>query len=134
MVVVLDRQGRIRYLSPSALRVFGYPDEPMEARALTLVHPEDVRFVVRSFLEVVEPAASTTIEFRARHGDGSWRHVEAVVTNLASQPAVAGFVLNVRDVTERKRAEFEIAAARESDNRRYGAPAWACRSRVSWWS
>ena len=49
------------------------------------------------------------VEFRVRHSDGSWRHVELAPTNLLEDPAVAGVVCNVRDITERRRAEEELS-------------------------
>jgi hypothetical protein len=45
------------------------------------------------------------VEFRLRHKDGSWRHVEATRTNLLDDLAVKGVVSNSRDITERRRAE-----------------------------
>ncbi len=46
-----------------------------------------------------------TMEYRTRHKDGSWVHMETVGKNLLDDPAVAGVVTNARDVTERYRAE-----------------------------
>jgi two-component system, NtrC family, sensor kinase len=45
------------------------------------------------------------VEFRFRHADGSWRHLEAVGNSLLEDPNVRGVVLNSRDITERKQAE-----------------------------
>ena len=44
-----------------------------------------------------------------RHADGSWRHVEMVVSNLLDAPDIRGVVTNSRDVTERKRAEAALS-------------------------
>ena len=41
--------------------------------------------------------------------DGTWRDVEAVVSNQLDRPSVAGYVANIRDITERK--EFEALLA-----------------------
>ena len=41
--------------------------------------------------------------------DGTWCDLEAVVTNQLDRPSVAGYVANVRDITERK--EFEALLA-----------------------
>jgi signal transduction histidine kinase/CheY-like chemotaxis protein len=48
-------------------------------------------------------------EYRYRHKDGRWIDLEAVGCNLLHDPAVNGIVLNIRDITERKRAEEEKA-------------------------
>jgi light-regulated signal transduction histidine kinase (bacteriophytochrome) len=47
------------------------------------------------------------VEARFRHKDGSWRVLEGSAAVL-DIPSVTGIVINVRDVTERKRAEEEI--------------------------
>ena len=49
------------------------------------------------------------VDYRARHRDGSWRWVEATVTNLLADPSVGGIVVNARDVTERREAEARLA-------------------------
>ena len=55
-----------------------------------------------------------SIETRVRHRDGSWRVFEVTVSNLLHDSVVQGVVINARDVTERKRAEEELRAAKEA--------------------
>ncbi|RMH15822.1 MAG: EAL domain-containing protein, partial [Gemmatimonadetes bacterium] len=54
------------------------------------------------------PGASSRMEMRCRHADGSWRAMELVGTNLLEEPSVEGIVLNGRDITDRKRAEAQL--------------------------
>jgi two-component system sensor histidine kinase UhpB len=54
------------------------------------------------------PHSITNVEYRLRHQNGSWRHVESSITNLLADPMVGGIVLNTRDITERKRAGVEL--------------------------
>jgi diguanylate cyclase (GGDEF)-like protein len=49
------------------------------------------------------------IQFRMERADGSWRDVEAVVSDQRGRPSVGGYVANIRDITERK--EFEAILA-----------------------
>ena len=49
------------------------------------------------------------VQFRMVRKDAGWRDVEAVVTDQRDRPSVAGYVANVRDITERK--EFEALLA-----------------------
>src|SRR5437763_14405258 len=51
-----------------------------------------------------------SVEFRVRHADGSWRYVEVGGTNLLDDPAIRGIVVNLRDVTERRRVAEQQAA------------------------
>ena len=50
-----------------------------------------------------------TLEFRMMRRDGTARDVEAVVSNQTDRPSVAGYVANIRDVTERKKFEALLA-------------------------
>jgi PAS domain S-box-containing protein len=48
------------------------------------------------------------------HKDGSERYFEGLGKNLLDNPDVAGFIMNVRDITDRKRAEEKL---RESEKK-----------------
>jgi PAS domain S-box-containing protein len=107
VVVVFGADQTVRYASPPLRRVLGYdPDAIIGARAGTLVHPEDKDLVEETARAVIqEPGSQRTIELRLRHADGSWRTIEAHATNQIAEPAVRGMVVNLHDITERKRTE-----------------------------
>ena len=48
-------------------------------------------------------------EFRVSHRDGGWRTVSLRVADRLDDPAVRGFVVNLRDVSDRQRAEDLLA-------------------------
>ncbi|HZQ34530.1 MAG TPA: PAS domain-containing protein [Dehalococcoidia bacterium] len=109
VVVVLDTQGTMRYVSPSARRIFGYDAEQVVGQnAFAFIHPDDVPRLMQSFGGVVQrPGVYQPIEFRMRNPDGSWRYVEASATNMLDDPNVGGIVQNLRDISDRKAAEQE---------------------------
>ena len=111
VVMILEADGTVRYVSPAVERVLGYrPEEMVGTLALDYVHPEDVEYMSRSFAQTLEkPGVHPPIEYRARTADGSWRHMEAIRSNWLDDPHIAGVVANVRDITERKEAEEEKA-------------------------
>ncbi|MGI8910610.1 MAG: PAS domain S-box protein [Rubrobacteraceae bacterium] len=115
-ITILDADATIRYDSPSIERVLGYePGERFGGNGFDYVHPADLERARRTFAEVLDnPAVGRPVEYRLRHKDGSWRHFEAIRTNLLDNPAVSGIVLNYRDVTERRQAEDDL---RESEER-----------------
>jgi PAS domain S-box-containing protein len=113
LVVVLDQDALVRYVGPSVARVLGRdPEKILGTDALAGVHPDD-RERVREFFSgrVRRPGVAPPIEFRFRHKDGSWRHLEAVANNLLGDPALSAIVVNARDVTERQQAVVARARA-----------------------
>ena len=105
-----DRRGDVR--EPSCVKVLGYePDLVLGSESGVLVHQdeiEDLRNTVKRAKDV--PGGTAEFAFRVRHGDGTWRWLEGIATNLLDDPAVHGVVINARDVTER-RARLERHAA-----------------------
>lgn len=111
MIVILDEAGRAMYASAACERILGFTAEELRATDLgSLMDPgelESLRDCMRHAIQ--QPGPTAPIEFRARHADGQWRHLEMVGMNLRDNPAVAGIVLNIRDVTDRRRMEAELA-------------------------
>jgi diguanylate cyclase (GGDEF)-like protein/PAS domain S-box-containing protein len=112
VVMVVDADSTIRYMSPSVERVLGHEPNELEGTKLTvLIHPDD-RAHVLQFLTTggrdTEPMPGLT-EFRMRHEDDFWLHVEALRTNLLQDENVRGIVLNTRDVSERKAFEEQLS-------------------------
>ncbi|MDX1688890.1 MAG: GAF domain-containing protein, partial [Candidatus Promineifilaceae bacterium] len=115
IVTVVGRDGVIRDETPSVEKVLGYtPEEMVGKPILDFVHPDDA-FRVRSFLSLDEsvPDYAGAVQFRFRHKDGSWLHLEAVANDLIDEPAVGGIVINSRDVTGRQRAEEALRRSNE---------------------
>ena len=110
VVVVVDQKERVTYVSPSLETMAGIAPEAVVGRtAFPLFHPED-RHAIRTILQV---PTSTTTEFRLRHRDGHFLFAEGIATPMYEDPAVQGLVLNIRDVTDRKRAEAVLVHAKD---------------------
>jgi hypothetical protein len=97
------------------------------AARFRLVHPHDLLSLRTRFGDYLAgEARSASFEFRCLAADGTWRHLEALASNLLDDPAVAGVVLNTRDLTERKRAEGLLwAETRQAALARGLRAAWA---------
>jgi PAS domain S-box-containing protein len=100
--------GTIFYTTPSVRRVLGYEPALWFGRnAFEVMHPEDAgpaRAALRQ-LAMAPTGSVINLVTRVRHRDGSWKWVEAVLTNLIGQPDIGGIVCNYRDVTDSRRAE-----------------------------
>ncbi|GAA2857284.1 hypothetical protein Acy02nite_66590 [Actinoplanes cyaneus] len=110
VVTVIDANGSVIFQSESMLRVFGYPSEVFVGRHYTeLLAPEVTVRLAQAMRQVaVRPFASVTLEIVHTHQDGRKRPSEMIVTNLVDDPHVGGFVLNTRDISERKELQEQL--------------------------
>jgi diguanylate cyclase (GGDEF)-like protein/PAS domain S-box-containing protein len=106
-ITVIKADTTIRYQTPSVERVFGYAPTDLDGTKLAdLVHPEDASPALAFLSDATNQQTVTgPVESRLRHHDGSWLHTEIVATNLLRDPNVAGVVLTIRDIGERKLAQ-----------------------------
>jgi diguanylate cyclase (GGDEF)-like protein/PAS domain S-box-containing protein len=114
-VVLLDATGVIQFASQSTATVLGYRPRQLIGRpVLELVHPDD-RPHTESLLAtcLAEPGRSVRAEYRARHADGSWRHLEGVGVNRLDDPTVKAIVANFRDATDRMHAHAALRASEQ---------------------
>jgi len=110
VIVVVDRDGTVRYVSPSAFRVLGVdPSRLTDHPLVDLLDAED-RDRAAMFLResVASGSVSAPTEWRFLQPDGNLLHAEVVATNLLADPMVRGIVLNTRDVSDRKRFEEQL--------------------------
>jgi PAS domain S-box-containing protein len=110
IIIILEADGTVRYVSPAIERVLGLQTEEVIGKnAVAFVDPVDRMGAIRTFAEAKkEPRVAPPVEFRLRHEDGTWRHLEINRSNLLDDPAVGGIVFNLRDVTDRKVAEEQL--------------------------
>lgn len=81
-----------------------------------MVHPDDAE-IVRETVATLRTGGPETVTFVARlRGDDGWRSYEATARNLLDEPLVRAIVLNIEDVTERKRLEDRLARLARQDN------------------
>lgn len=108
IIVLLDERLNYIYRSASAERITGHAKSGSHVKT-DEIHPED-RSKVRGFLEEIIPSSNRIIpvSYRVRHREGYYIWLEGTFMNKLSDPEIGAIVVNVRDVTERKNAEFEV--------------------------
>ncbi|MGY6500598.1 MAG: sensor domain-containing protein [Acidimicrobiales bacterium] len=117
-VRLVDSDMHTVYASPAVTRITGYGDADLAdpGDRLLRIHPDDRETVedLRDRLQR-DPGGTVTGTYRVLHPEGHWVHVEEVTTNLVHDPSVRGYIVNIRDVTERQSYEAELLAQARRD-------------------
>lgn len=100
-VVLIGADNRMRYVSPQAAQITGYPaDELTGVDAFTLIHPDDQERMRRVFTALLSrPGATAAAECRGLRKDGSVWRAAARATNLIDDPGVRAIAVTYRDIT-----------------------------------
>jgi PAS domain S-box-containing protein len=108
-IVVIDEKGVIRYAGPSVERVVGHsPEEMLGKPVFDFLDPAELGRSLHLLSEAIaHPGAflPKPREVNFRYKDDTWRTLEFVGRNFLNDPRIGGIVLNVRDITERRKAE-----------------------------
>lgn len=109
VITICEEDGTIRYISPSVETILGYGQkELIGVSDLDNVHKDYKAEYQNLFTRMQEnPDEKVTIQYEYRTKDGQFIWIESTGTNCMSNPAIHGYILNSRDITERRRAELE---------------------------
>jgi len=120
-MITIDEEGKIAIVNGQAVEMFGYDRDSMLGRPIELLLPDNLHEAHRGhrkrFLATprLRPMGAG-LPLRAKRQDGSEFPVEISLSPIESR--AGRFVSSViRDVTERKRMENEIIAARQAAER-----------------
>jgi PAS domain S-box-containing protein len=110
VVIVLDQSLRTTYVSPAIEGVLGHSAEAGAGLPFAGLVSEEDREEVTDMLDrvAVVPFATESLRCRMMHADGTPRTMEMLASNLLTDPAVQGIVLNSRDITRRAALEEQL--------------------------
>ncbi len=116
VIIVLDKERKFTYISPSVEKILGYrPEELIGTFARELMHQDELANGLALMNGLIDkPSQSVSIEARIKHKNNCWVWADTIFTNQLDDVAVQGIVGNFRDITERKKAEEEIAMLNQS--------------------
>lgn len=119
IITILDADGTVREDSPSVKAVLGYDANELRGKnVFHFVHPDDAALVMANFKKGLDDPTQTPMTvYRFRHKDGTWRTLESVGKNLIADPAIAGILINSRDISMRVKAEERVHELAELKNK-----------------
>ncbi len=109
-IAVIDEDGFVSYASPAVEKLTGLePDQIGGTNFMDLIPADDTasRDRVERAIGARAPGVRN-LELTVERPDGSLRTAEVTITDRLNDPSVRGLVLNVRDVTDRKRLEEDL--------------------------
>jgi PAS domain S-box-containing protein len=93
--------------------LLGYdPEKFTEMSIYELVHPLE-RTLVEQILGRAAGSCNTSCELRLKCHNGSWLWLEGTITSLLHDPVVGGVYLNLRDISGRKEAQFNLQSQKD---------------------
>ncbi|HYH16109.1 MAG TPA: PAS domain S-box protein [Flavisolibacter sp.] len=103
MLGITDCEGNYRFASENVEEQLGFsPNELVGKSAFQFIHPDDAGWV-RSMLQTIESNDTLTLApFRFQNKQGEWRWLESTISNHLEDRAIAGLIINSRDITEKK--------------------------------
>ncbi len=111
IIVLTNRDGLAIYVNPALEKYLGLkPDEITGTSRPDIIHPDDFDAVMNAFNVLFNDinAPVQQPEVRLRHKDGSWRTFDVVGKALTHNNVVEHIVVEMRDITERKKMEEEL--------------------------
>ncbi|MGV8059616.1 MAG: PAS domain S-box protein [Smithellaceae bacterium] len=117
IIMIVDAKGTIIFASPSVERFIGYtPDEMIGMNAFDFIMPADIQRAFADFAQALLVREESTFNtFRVRHKDGSERILEGLGKNLLDNKTITGFIMNIHDVTDRKKIEKQLRQAQRME-------------------
>jgi two-component system cell cycle sensor histidine kinase/response regulator CckA len=117
ITVVIDEKGILKYVSPSVKRILNYDEKDMLGKSgFDFIHPDDIKSSADALQKVAASEnKGVAAEFRFRHQNGSWVHLEALGNNCLANPAISGIIINCRDVTDRRRMETRLMQSQKME-------------------
>ncbi len=107
VVILLDANAHLTYVSPSIRRMLGHePAHVLGRHVQELIHADDRPWHKTIFdASMASPGPGSQVQFRVHHADGSWRNVNAYGSNWSGNAALGTFVAVWHDITDQLRAE-----------------------------
>lgn len=109
IIFIIDYTGVISYHNTSTFETLGYRSKSLIGKNIfEYILPSSVTTLRTLFKHIQKRAYTEKVEFQFRCKDKSFRFLEFNAINLKHKEGVEGFILDCRDITQRKKDEAEL--------------------------
>jgi PAS domain S-box-containing protein len=109
IIFIVDYAGNIRYHNASVRETLGYRSKSLIGKNFFgFILPETVEDFKKRFKQSQKRAYTEKVEFQFRCKDQTYRFFEFNAINLKHKGGLEGFILDCRDITQRKKDEAEL--------------------------
>lgn len=110
VIAVTSEHGVIEFLSPAVQHVLGHQPDSLLGKTLTHLLSNNDRASSAIALDEIRdrPGQTTRVEVPAIHKDGSQRWLEMMLVNFEHLTGTRGFIVNIRDITDRRGVVREL--------------------------
>jgi PAS domain S-box-containing protein len=108
VIMLINVDGSISYLSPSCESRFGYKPEELIGGKLRIVHPDDAGLVEKNFSLAIQNKSSFDIQYRIQTKAGTIKWISHASTPIMKDKRVEMFLNILRDISDIKTLENEL--------------------------
>lgn len=114
VIVLVDVNGNQTFISPSIEKITGYKSSELKKHFTSVIHKDDLPLILEKWQYIVDnPNEDVQVEYRHIHKNGGYVYLEAIAQNFIKDSEIGGYIVNVRDITERKIALEELIQAKD---------------------
>jgi PAS domain S-box-containing protein len=115
IIIILDFSGNIMYHNKSVEEILGHPFNSLNNQNFfDYILPETINSLKTAFEACKKEAYTEKVEFQFRCKSGEYKFLEFNAINLLNKDNIEGFILDCRDISQRKKYAEELMQAQKA--------------------